>query len=305
MLEDLFNLPFKPIELTHRNRVEPMLIEEPPLLAPYTYASLMAWNLIYHYDWVTFQDKTMIISASVPPLNVRHILQPLGAFSKECQEMLLSEMSKLNYQIIIYGVNSWFIERFPDFTSHFDIINDQGFANYIYRAEDLALLAGRRYSKKRNLLSQAEGSYQWVANPMKKCCLPECINLLEQIAYDDQIETDQSLMNERLALDYTLSHFSDLNQKGVVINVNEKPVAFSIYEELNHNTAIVHYEKADRNYKGLYQLINRETSKVILESGYEFINREEDLNLPGLRKAKQSYYPVEVRPAYQLIFKKK
>lgn len=304
MQESLFKLPFNSIELSHKDKIESILLEEPPLLASYTFASLMAWNLIYRYEWTVFQGKTLIISASVPPQNVRHILQPLGAFTKECQNLMLAEMAKLDYRIIIYGVNDWFIKRFPEFTSHFEIINDLGFANYIYRAEDLALLAGRRYAKKRNLISQADNSYQWIVKPIKKDCLPECINLLEQIAGDDQIENNQSLINERLALDYTLHHFTELKQKGLVISVNDKPVAFSIYEELNHNTVDVHYEKADRNYKGLYQLVNRETSKVILESGYEFINREEDINLPGLRAAKQSYYPVEVRPAYQLVFKK-
>ena len=304
MQESLFKLPFKPIELSHKGQVEPMLLEEPPRLAPYTFASLMAWNLIYQYEWTVFQNKTMIISASVPPQNVRHILQPLGVFSKECQKILVEEMGKLNYRIIIYGVNDWFIERFPEFTSHFEAINDLGFANYIYRAEDLAFLAGRKYAKKRNLIAQAEKAYPWTASPMTGSCLNDCIKLLEQIANDDQIEKDQSLMNERLALGYTLRHFTELNQQGIVIKVDDKPVAFSIYEKLNQNTADVHYEKADRNYKGLYQLVNRETSKVILESGYEFINREEDINLPGLRAAKQSYYPVEVRPAYQLVFKK-
>ena len=304
MQESLFRLSFNSIELSHRNQVEPILTEEPPLLASYTFASLMAWNLIYSYEWAHYKERTMIISANVAPQNVRHILQPLGEFPKELQDHLIAEMAKLNYRIIIYGVNSWFIERFPEFVSHFELVNDLGFANYIYKAEDLALLQGKKYQKKRNLISQAEHAYPWIANPMTGNCLKDCIELLERIANDDQIEQDQSLMNERLALDYTLNHFNELKQKGIVIKVNDKPVAFSIYEELNHNTVDIHYEKADRNYKGLYQLINREAAKAILESGYEYINREEDINLPGLRKAKESYYPVEIRPAYQLAFKK-
>ncbi len=304
MQDDLFKLTFAPIELSHKNQVEPILLEEPPLLASYTFASLMSWKQIYNYEWTLFQDKTLIISASILKQKIRHILQPLGTFTKECQEMLLTEMAKLDYQIIIFGVNDWFIKRFPEFTSHFEVKNNLGFANYIYKAEDLALLAGRKYAKKRNLISQTENAYSWTSNPITGECLSECIKLLEQIANDDRIENDQSLMNEKVALDYTLRHFKELNQQGLVIKVNDKPVAFSIYEKLNHNTADVHFEKADRSYKGLYQLINRETAKIILGLGYEFINREEDINLPGLRTAKQSYYPVEVRPAYQLYFKK-
>lgn len=304
MQERFLKLKFDPIELSHKNLIEPVLIELGPLLAGYTFASLISWKLIFKYEWALFNDKTMIISVLIPGQNERHLLQPVGPFTKECQEMVLGEMVKSDYQIKIYGVSNRFMARNPEFTSHFEIRNDPGLANYIYRAEDLALLPGRKFAKKRNLISQADNSYNWVSEKITNNCLPECINLLEQIAPDDQIELDQSLINERLVLDYTLHHFSELNQKGQVIKVNNKPVAFSIYEELNPNTAVVHFEKADRNYKGLYQLINRETSKAIFESGYEFINREEDINLPGLRKAKQSYHPVELRPAYQLVLKK-
>ncbi len=304
MQERLFNLRFNPFELTHKNQVEPILIEESPLLAGYTFASLMSWRKIFSYEWALLNDETLIISGIIPNQNVQYLLQPVGSFTNELQELMLTEMAKLDYQITIYGVDDRFIAHYPAFASHFEIKNDLGFANYIYKAEDLALLQGGNYAKKRNLISQAEKSYPWVANPIKDSCLDECIKLLEKIAFDDQIENDQSLINERIALDYTIHHFKELNQKGIVIKVNDKPVAFSIYEELNPKTAEIHFEKADRKYKGLYQLINRETSKEIFESGYEFINREEDMNLPGLRKAKQSYYPVELRPAFQLVFKK-
>jgi uncharacterized protein len=304
MQDTLFKLNFDPIELSHKSLIEPVLVELGPLLTGYTFASFMSWKLIFKYEWAFCQDKTMVFSALIPGQTIRHILQPVGAFTIECQKMILSEMAKLDYQIRIYGVSNRFMTRFPEFTSHFEIRNDPGLSNYIYRTEDLALLPGRKYAKKRNLISQADNSYSWTSEKITNTCVPECINLLEQIANDDQIESDQSLINERLVLDYTLHHFSDLNQKGQVIKVDNKPVAFSIYEELNPNTAVVHFEKADRNFKGLYQLINRETSKAIYESGYEYINREEDINLPGLRKAKQSYHPVELRPAYQLVFKK-
>lgn len=303
MQDNFLNLKFIPIELSHKKQLNPLLLREPPLLSGYTLASLLSWKIIFQYEWAMFQEKMLIISGRIPQENVRYMLQPIGIFTKENQEILLSEIKKLDYSITIYGVDERFIERHPEFTSHFEIINDLGFANYIYKAEDLALLQGRNYAKKRNLISQAENAYQWSANPIKNDCLSKCIELLEQICHDDHIEEDESLMNERLALDYTLRHFSELNQKGLVIRVDDKPVAFSIFEELNPDTAVIHFEKADRSYKGLYQLINRETSRILLESGYKFINREEDINLPGLRKAKQSYYPIELRPSYQLILK--
>ena len=82
-----------------------------------------------------------------------------------------------------------------------------------------------------------------------------------------------------------------------------KPVAFSLYEHLNPSTCVVHFEKAMREYKGLYQLVNRETAKKIYSKGCKHINREEDLGIEGLRKAKLSYHPLELCPAHALVFK--
>jgi hypothetical protein len=88
-----------------------------------------------------------------------------------------------------------------------------------------------------------------------------------------------------------------------LITVDDRPVAFSIYEAISPTTVAVHFERALRSYKGLYQVINCETAKVILSQGFEFINREEDLGDAGLRDAKMSYHPTEIIPAYELAYK--
>ncbi len=302
--ESFLKLAFHPIELTHKQQLEPLLLKDVPQLTGFTFASLMSWKIIFRYEWALVEDGSLIVSGILPNQQNRYLLQPIGPFTQRCQEMLLTEMYQTDHPIIIYGVSDRFIKRNPEFIIHFDILNDTAYSNYIYKAEDLALLPGRKFAKKRNMIAQAENSYQWEAKPITDHCLPECLVLLGQIAFDDQIEKNQDLINERQALDYTLRHFNELNQQGIVINVDEKPVAFSVYEQLNPTTAVVHFEKADRNLKGLYQLINCETSRVILDAGYDFIDREEDMNLPGLRKSKKSYNPVELRAAYMLVFKK-
>jgi hypothetical protein len=105
------------------------------------------------------------------------------------------------------------------------------------------------------------------------------------------------------ALECTLRHFDDFGQQGLLISVNGRAVAFSIYEPISPTTIAVHFERALRSYKGLYQVVNWETAKVAAVQGYEFINREEDLGDAGLRKAKMSYNPIEIVPAYELTFR--
>ena len=94
------------------------------------------------------------------------------------------------------------------------------------------------------------------------------------------------------------------DQQGLLITVNDRPVAFSIYEAISPTTVAVHFERALRSYKGLFQVVNWETAKVVAAQGFEFINREEDLGDEGLRDAKMSYHPIEIIPAYELTYRK-
>ena len=81
-----------------------------------------------------------------------------------------------------------------------------------------------------------------------------------------------------------------------------RAAAFSIYEPISPTTIAIHFERALRSYKGLYQVINWETAKVAAAQGFELINREEDLGDEGLRDAKMSYHPIEIAPAYELTY---
>ena len=76
----------------------------------------------------------------------------------------------------------------------------------------------------------------------------------------------------------------------IEVRVNGNIEAISVFEELNPTTAVVHYEKGSPDYDGIYKAINMETAKV-LQKDFTFINREEDMGIPGLRQAKMSYRP--------------
>lgn len=302
----MFNLNFTPLSLSHYSTLLPVLSELSPELSGYTFSSLASWNFMFHYQWAKVCEKGLIITICLPgEPGCGHMLQPLGDFSADCEALLLEQLSMLPYPLRIYGVAEDFIKKYPHFIEHFEITNNPSFANYVYNAEDLALLPGRKYQKKRNLIAQGEKLYTFESMPLETRHVGDCSELLSLIEDEEQIASDQNLQNERKALDYTLTHCMQLNQKGQLIRVDGKLVAFSIWEELNKTTAVVHFEKADRNYKGIYQLINRETSKSIFAQGYKYINREEDLGLEGLRQAKQSYFPVELKSSYYLTFRKK
>lgn len=296
-------LSFQSLEIHDRNILEPILLSDPQSITGYTFACLMAWNRVFHYEWALLSDKCVLFSFLWPEDNKRYLLQPIGEFSGQGQQRLLEQLSALQYKGRLQNVSDRFLEKYPDFVSRFEVINERGRMNYIYAAEDLATLPGRKYARKRNLVRQASHEFSWSSMPLDVSGMTDCVALVEKICFDKQVEKDQSLLQEWLALDFTLHHYEELGLKGSMIKSDNRVIAFSVFEEADPETAVVHFEKAFPGYKGLYQLVNQETSRMMLEAGYRFINREEDLDLPGLRKAKLSYYPVELRPAYRLMFR--
>lgn len=295
-LEPFLGLPFIPLELGHRSLLEPFLIKNKPALSDYTFTSLFAWNEVYTHSWVFLDPETLLVCLHIE--GHKHLLQPIGAFSASSQGNLLEKASKLPYALKIFAVDQQFMHIFDAFCAHFTPTKVLEGTNYVYRATDLAFLAGSRYSKKRNLLAQAE-SYAWSADRFTAEHRERCCAILQTIGPQND---HPELQKELLALQAVCTHFTELDTDGVAIYMDGALVAFSIFGELNPQTAIVYFEKAQREYKGLYQLINRETAKIILEKGYEWINRETDLGHPGLKQAKMSYHPMDLVDYYSLMF---
>jgi uncharacterized protein len=295
---------FESLELSQKELLSEILAKHPQPVSGYTFATLAAWHAHFEYGWIKTEPDTLLISFALGLDRKRHLMQPLGQFSTELQRCILTEAAGATHGMKIVGASDTFLKEYPDFVGHFDIKNDRAAANYVYRTEDLAKLQGRKYSKKRNLISQASGLYQWTVLPLTAERTGLCFSVLEQVETTEQPEMDQNLRRELAALEYTLRHFRELDQRGVVITVEAQPVAFSIFERISADTVAIHFERAIRSYKGLYQVVNREAARVIAEAGIEFINREEDMGDPGLREAKLSYYPRQLVSAYELTFKR-
>jgi len=271
-------------------------------LSSFSFASLVSWERMYHYKWV-ISEGTLVTSFVTFEDNKNHILQPIGEFPIALQDKIIQYASSLHYPLTVYGVSDSFIKHFPAFISHFDQTEFRDMDNYIYSSEDLALLNGRDYHSKRNLINQFEKKYNWTSEPIAEANVSDCFEVLHNIYNAETIESDSYLAYELKVLEFVLQHFTELEQHGVLVRIDKEPVAFSIFEMLNETTCVIHFEKAMREFKGLYQLINREAAKFIFSKGYSYINREEDLGIEGLRKAKLSYHPISLCPAYALVFK--
>jgi uncharacterized protein len=298
------DIVFKQITIEDKEAVEFYLNKDSSIhLGAFTFCSLVSWEKLYHYQWAVAYD-TLLFKFTTVDNNEEHLLKPFGEFPMPLQELIIRYAQSLNYKLTIFGASDEFIDHHAAFAAHFDKTKIREFDNYLYLAENLALLKGRDFQSKRNLINQFETNNNWTGEPISAGNISECHAILTNIYSENDLNTDFYLGYEVKALDFVLEHFARLGGEGILIRADGRPVAFSIYEKLNSSTYVVHFEKALKEYKGLYQLVNRETAKNILSKGFRYINREEDLGIEGLRKSKLSYHPVELSPSHALVFKK-
>jgi len=259
----------------------------------------MAWNLVYHYAWRFVDQETLLISCIVDETGMRHLLQPVGPMSAKAAEKILIGCRNLNYPIRFFGVNESFAQKHMDFIAHFNFREDRAGANYIYLAAELAELAGRKFQKKRNLVSQSERAHSWSTEIITEQNIEQCFKILQKGLHEDG-EPSDSLRIELDTVNFSLRHFSQLGQRGVLLFADKEPAAFAVFEEQDSETVVIHIEKGIRSFKGVFQVINQETARIIHSLGYKYINREDDSGNEGLRKAKLSYNPHELREAFLL-----
>jgi uncharacterized protein len=300
----LLGFKFESLKLEQRRLLDDFLKKHPQPLTGYTFATLAAWNSLFQYAWVFAEPEVLLVSCILEPDQHRHLMQPLGKLTVSISQNLLDGAAALPYPLKIIGVSEYFREQNPDFVKSFRSREDRAGSNYLYGANLLFQLHGRKYAKKRNLLAQASGLYRWSVEKLTGATADSCLEVLNSIQREEHPLVEGMLAKELAALDCTLRHFDEFGQQGLFIVVNGRPVAFSIFEAISSTTVAVHFERALRSYKGLYQVVNWETAKIVAAQGYQFINREEDLGDPGLRDAKLSYYPIQIVPAYELDYLK-
>lgn len=284
-----------------------ILLGNPQPLSGYSPATLLAWRHSHGYRWTRHDDTVLIACNLIPayrPPGVEqglHFLQPVGAMNASTRKYLFDLLSSQDHPARIFGVSASFLARNPEFGTRFDVMDEPTGANYIYSLQELVELPGRKFQKKRNLLAQASRSYTWTVEPLSPWNTAEASLLTQSLL--DETATDETLAHEARALEESLRHLECFGLEGILVRVDGKAVAFSVFEQQTADQAVCHFEKALREYKGLYQVINNETAKVLAARGLHFVNREEDMGDEGLRQAKLSYNPIRQEPMFTLRFR--
>ena len=177
----------------------------------------------------------------------------------------------------------------------FTVIEDRDNFDYLYSRSDLAELAGNKYHKKKNLVKGFMKEFEYEGKPLLDEYIPDALKVLDKWYEQSNKSGDYSSAKE------ALENTEYLQLCGGIYYVNGNPVAFVLGEELaNGRSFVIHFEKAVKDYRGLYQFINMSFA-LILPDKYDYINREQDLGIEGLRQAKMSYRPCGFVKKYRVM----
>lgn len=255
----------------------------------YSFTNIYVWHPTYktqiaHYD-------NFFMSRSINEEFVRYCV-PAGEGSLlDPIKIILEDAKQFDKPLAIYGITDETIPILEKlFPNQFKYIEIRDSFDYIYSSENLINLKGKKFHSKRNHISNFNRKYDWLYEDITADNIDECKAMFEQWIELDRNKDKTDINHEVCALNIALENYDALELFGGLIRIDGKPVAFTIADKINDNVVDVHFEKAFADVQGCYTAINNEFAKQRLSS-FKYVNREEDLGIEGLRKAKLSYYP--------------
>lgn len=293
-------LEFRRIVVDDKEKMQEYLDLDGAFMTERCFANLFVWSEYYKIK-VCFTENTMYLCSShykdyflaFPPFTK-------GDFKRAVLNML--EFSNDHHEIVKFNtVSSKQREKMEKIFGKdaFTFTENRDSMDYIYSGSDLMMLHGKKFSQKRNHINKFMSEYEdtWSY---------EDIDIIE--SYDDivkfQIEwclakgdKDCESLPETLAIIKTLDYFKELDLSGGILRINGKMVAFTIGVKVSDILFDVFFEKANSDINGAYAMINQQFAQNNFE-GIDYINREEDMGIDGLRQAKMSYNPLELTMKY-------
>jgi hypothetical protein len=264
----------------------------PPKISEFTFTNLFMWRHYYNFKWATLNENVVIIAS---PEEKHYFFPPIGENEVKTTVLeCLSHSKELGFGVVMKrvpeNIANLFSLSYNEDKVKVDIDRDN--SDYVYLIKNLIELQGSNYRSQRKSMKQFRRQHEFEYIPLTKEIIPDCLELQEDWCDIRACYDDPSLAGEDKAIFEALLHFETLNFKGGVILVEEAIQAFTMGELLSSDTLVVHIEKGkqERDYRGVYETINQ----LFLEnewSNFKFVNREQDLGLEGLRKAKTSYHP--------------
>ncbi len=285
---------YEPLDLERQEEYRKRFAASPRKASDYSFANIWGWAEEYGLEW-SFGTSHVFLRQNRPePV----YWAPVGPWD----QVDWSGCPYLQSSKTFIRVPEELALRWKEtFGERCELEEARGQWDYLYSIEELVELKGNKFHKKKNLFNQFLKSYEYKYMTMDLSCVEEALELQDEWCRWKECDSS-ALEAENTAVYRILQHWDRLPRlMGGAIHVDGRMVAYTVAEPLSEDTLVVHIEKARPDYKGVYQAIN----KLFLENdgkGYSLVNREQDMDEEGLRKAKLSYNPVDFLKKYTVKF---
>ena len=278
---------FRPVTLADRAFFEAHYAKYPQSHSDNTFTNMVCWNHFAQYRYA-YVNGNVILASTIE--GITRFRPPIGPRDPALMKDLLRFAMEYGDDTPMVLLDPATAQWIRDLDPTVKIVPDRDHFEYVYRALDLAELPGKNYVKIRSQIHKFRRNCRHTVEPVTAANREEVLEFLVKWCEWKGCENDLVLAHEKEAVFFAIEHFTELPLRGLLIRVEEKIAALSLFERLNADTALVHFEKGLPDCEGIYKAINAETA-THLAGEVEYINRESDLGVAGLREAKLRYHP--------------
>ncbi|NHJ26158.1 MAG: DUF2156 domain-containing protein [Candidatus Lokiarchaeota archaeon] len=274
----------------------------PPQNSEFTFTNLFMWRNFYELLFLEWKEHLIIFSYEFfkkhkSPLSERKeaifFFSPIGPNPSDIMIEIFEHIKEAEFHRVPEEVYETLIkhERFQNL--NISVVEDRDNWDYVYEVKNLISLPGNQYRQNRRWLQKFFDNYKYEFKILTEDLIDMCKKLQLEWCIARECEEDEGLEQEQKAIYEALDNFAVLRFKGAMICIDEKCAAYTFGEMLNPETVVIHIEKAHMQYDGGYQAINNLFLKSCWEN-VKLVNREQDLGVAGLRRAKESYKPIRM-----------
>lgn len=295
-------IEFKDITLKDREIITRYVMNSRRRNCDLSFSNLCSWRFLYNTQYAEVGGFLLFKFWTGNKLSY---MMPVGQGDlKSVLQEMIADAAAEGCELCMLGVCTDMIEELDIIMpGQFEFTCNRNYADYLYLRSDLATLTGKKFQSKRNHVNKFRKSYAYEYLPITPDLVSECLRLEAEWCKMNNCDQHEGTGNERRAIKYALEHFEEIGLTGGSLCVDGNIVAFTFGMPINSETFGVHVEKADTRLEGAYAMINYEFANHIPEQ-FTYLNREEDLGIEGLRKAKLSYQPVTILEKSMACLKK-
>lgn len=285
-------LDFKRVGLEDKDIIDSFLQNQNYRASDLCFTNLYTWGAKFNTEFAVANDWLFIRFRDNN--NRNSYLKPIGTGNiKDGIELVMKDHQEFDNVFQLRGLTNEMIDEIESAMPNvFEFSLNRSVSDYIYAADKLSSLAGKKLQSKRNHINRFKRENNWEYHSMhgESDFVRECKGLLKIWMSNNGDENEDTDGFDVQAVNLMLDNFDYLGLKGGLICVDGNIAAFTIGEQLTKDTFVVHVEKARTDIHGAYTIINQQFVENEM-SEFTYVNREEDLGIENLRKAKMSYHP--------------